>query len=399
MDAEGWIDLAAIATFNRVKNLTSDVALIEESLKSSQIVELVPSSSPSPQVNGKIRKLNDWQKWLFPETMKPSLCEYYGIRPVSPIEINAEDAQVEEDRVTEASEPAEQDEIKKEPENGEVDKKEEEEVEVEVEAKKVDADDAVKTSEEQEKPATLRVETEAKKKVEPPVVVEEEWIEVTSRKKKNPPAMKKGKGRAPASSSSSFGKKNNNAASSNASAAGAKSGVNNVIAMPSFAYVKNAQKLLSVISFGEEFDENSLTSNDDDESNSLTVVTTAAANDSDMDDDDIDQIVIVTPKSGKGGFKHFKHPNAYDRHQNDEMVKEAIEDGLYMYEKDVLRGRRGSLVEQPQQIHIECLDEEAFQKLLSPGTPMTPASSQRKGRFYPTSKHGDESGVGWVLGY
>ncbi|KAF9344790.1 La ribonucleoprotein domain member 1B [Mortierella sp. AD094] len=58
MDAEGYVPLSLVTNFNRVKNLTTDLALIKETMKSSKEVEL----------NGdKIRRRGDWATWVFPK--------------------------------------------------------------------------------------------------------------------------------------------------------------------------------------------------------------------------------------------------------------------------------------------------------------------------------------------
>ncbi|KAG0053644.1 La ribonucleoprotein domain member 1B [Gryganskiella cystojenkinii] len=56
MDAEGWVPLSLVANFNRVKNLTTDHALIKETLKSSKVIELH---------GDRIRKRGDWASWIF----------------------------------------------------------------------------------------------------------------------------------------------------------------------------------------------------------------------------------------------------------------------------------------------------------------------------------------------
>ncbi|KAF8975116.1 La ribonucleoprotein domain member 1B [Entomortierella lignicola] len=58
MDAEGYVPLSLIANFNRVKNLTTDHALIKDTIKESKVIEL----------NGdNIRKRGDWATWIFPK--------------------------------------------------------------------------------------------------------------------------------------------------------------------------------------------------------------------------------------------------------------------------------------------------------------------------------------------
>ncbi|KAF9184131.1 La ribonucleoprotein domain member 1B [Haplosporangium sp. Z 11] len=58
MDSEGYVPLSLIANFNRVKNLTTDHALIKDTIKDSKVIEL----------NGdNIRKKSDWATWIFPK--------------------------------------------------------------------------------------------------------------------------------------------------------------------------------------------------------------------------------------------------------------------------------------------------------------------------------------------
>ncbi|CAI8600138.1 unnamed protein product [Vicia faba] len=55
MDEQGWVPISVIANFPRVKSLTSNVELILDSLRTSSIVE----------VHGdKLRRRNDWMRWL-----------------------------------------------------------------------------------------------------------------------------------------------------------------------------------------------------------------------------------------------------------------------------------------------------------------------------------------------
>ncbi|CAO3595758.1 unnamed protein product [Absidia cylindrospora] len=57
MDSEGYVDLSLLANFNRVKGLTTDLGLIKETLKDSQLL----------QVKGeKIRKHEGWENWVLP---------------------------------------------------------------------------------------------------------------------------------------------------------------------------------------------------------------------------------------------------------------------------------------------------------------------------------------------
>lgn len=61
MDKAGWVDLSLLMGFVRLRCLTSDLNLIVESIRDSPIVE---------QSEGKVRRKQDWQRWLFPEEVK-----------------------------------------------------------------------------------------------------------------------------------------------------------------------------------------------------------------------------------------------------------------------------------------------------------------------------------------
>lgn len=60
MDEQGWVPITLIANFPRVKSLTSNVELILDSLKTSSVVEVQ---------GDKLRKRDDWMKWL-PSTQR-----------------------------------------------------------------------------------------------------------------------------------------------------------------------------------------------------------------------------------------------------------------------------------------------------------------------------------------
>ncbi|KAI7867231.1 hypothetical protein BDF14DRAFT_1804151 [Spinellus fusiger] len=57
MDAEGFVDLVLLANFQRVKGLTTDLDLIREALKGSQVLEVN---------NDKLRKKEGWETWVLP---------------------------------------------------------------------------------------------------------------------------------------------------------------------------------------------------------------------------------------------------------------------------------------------------------------------------------------------
>ncbi|KAK8369540.1 hypothetical protein V6Z12_A01G117600 [Gossypium hirsutum] len=55
MDDQGWVAISLIAGFPRVKSLTSNIQLIVDSLRSSTVVEVQDE---------KVRRRNDWKKWV-----------------------------------------------------------------------------------------------------------------------------------------------------------------------------------------------------------------------------------------------------------------------------------------------------------------------------------------------
>ncbi|KAK9765094.1 hypothetical protein K7432_006849 [Basidiobolus ranarum] len=57
MDSEGYVPISLLAGFNRIKALTEDEKLVHDALVSSEVVEVKDM---------KIRKKDDWARWLFP---------------------------------------------------------------------------------------------------------------------------------------------------------------------------------------------------------------------------------------------------------------------------------------------------------------------------------------------
>ncbi|SAM08807.1 hypothetical protein [Absidia glauca] len=58
MDSNGYVDLSFLANFNRVKGLSTDLALIHNAVSQSQVVEVTPEN--------KIRKREGWEMWVLP---------------------------------------------------------------------------------------------------------------------------------------------------------------------------------------------------------------------------------------------------------------------------------------------------------------------------------------------
>lgn len=68
MDNQGWVPISLIASFPRVKNLTNNIQLILDSLRTSTVVEVL---------DDKIRRRGEWMRWIhssnrFPQEAKAS---------------------------------------------------------------------------------------------------------------------------------------------------------------------------------------------------------------------------------------------------------------------------------------------------------------------------------------
>lgn len=63
MDAHGWVDIPMIASFNRIRQVTTDEDLVQEVAQLSHILEVRDK---------KMRLRDNWQMWVFPNA-KPSI--------------------------------------------------------------------------------------------------------------------------------------------------------------------------------------------------------------------------------------------------------------------------------------------------------------------------------------
>lgn len=69
MDSNGWVDMAMIASFNRIKNLTEDVAIVKEAAEISVMLEVR---------DDKLRLANgEYRQWVLPDA-KPSALDRDG---------------------------------------------------------------------------------------------------------------------------------------------------------------------------------------------------------------------------------------------------------------------------------------------------------------------------------
>ncbi|KAL5210300.1 hypothetical protein ABZP36_005923 [Zizania latifolia] len=64
MDEQGWVDITLIAGFKKVQESTDDLQYIKETIQSSSILEMQ---------GDKIRRQNDWNKWVIPRESNPDM--------------------------------------------------------------------------------------------------------------------------------------------------------------------------------------------------------------------------------------------------------------------------------------------------------------------------------------
>ncbi|CAM8957723.1 unnamed protein product [Rhodiola kirilowii] len=68
MDEQGWVPIKLIAGFKKVVTLTDNITFIMEAMRASTVVEVK---------DDKVRRRNDWMKWLMPESLRvPSMSTY-----------------------------------------------------------------------------------------------------------------------------------------------------------------------------------------------------------------------------------------------------------------------------------------------------------------------------------
>lgn len=63
MDGEGWVQISVIAGFNKVKEITNNLQFIVETLQLSTVIEVQ---------GGRVRRRENWKKWLLPPEQQES---------------------------------------------------------------------------------------------------------------------------------------------------------------------------------------------------------------------------------------------------------------------------------------------------------------------------------------
>ncbi|XP_021649855.2 la-related protein 1C isoform X2 [Hevea brasiliensis] len=61
MDDQGWVPIKLIAGFNKVSHLTDNIQFISEAIRSSTVVEVQ---------GDKVRRRNDWMRWIMPPSVQ-----------------------------------------------------------------------------------------------------------------------------------------------------------------------------------------------------------------------------------------------------------------------------------------------------------------------------------------
>jgi hypothetical protein len=124
MDANGWVLISILASFNRIKNLTSDLSIVVECLRMTPLLEVSPKGTH-------VRLRQQWPEWVLPN------------------------AAVNEDVKKEFEEAEKEKEAGKSTTTEQVEKEEDGEVAPAVEAKEVKADEETnEATEESSKPST-----------------------------------------------------------------------------------------------------------------------------------------------------------------------------------------------------------------------------------------------------
>lgn len=75
MDSQGWVDVEMIASFNRLRRLTSDVNLVRELMHISSMIEVSPDGQKCRMAN------NAWQMFVAPQMEGIPPAENQGAQP------------------------------------------------------------------------------------------------------------------------------------------------------------------------------------------------------------------------------------------------------------------------------------------------------------------------------
>ncbi|WBW73080.1 RNA-binding protein, LARP1 family Slr1 [Schizosaccharomyces osmophilus] len=70
MDDEGYVPIAFLASFNRIKSLTSDINLLLSACEASSVVTLHPSFETP--IMAKVRRSETWEPWVLPKELRLS---------------------------------------------------------------------------------------------------------------------------------------------------------------------------------------------------------------------------------------------------------------------------------------------------------------------------------------
>ncbi|ORY73061.1 hypothetical protein BCR35DRAFT_269055, partial [Leucosporidium creatinivorum] len=66
MDASGWIDISIIASFNRIKNLTTDQSIVRDTMCFTPLLEVIDNY---------VRLRQHWPEWILPNAIPSRVSE------------------------------------------------------------------------------------------------------------------------------------------------------------------------------------------------------------------------------------------------------------------------------------------------------------------------------------
>lgn len=77
MDSQGFVPLAVIAGFRRVKSLTENLDLVRDVCQNLEAVEFWPAADG----NDKLRRRGDWEQWVLAVDMREPAAQVEGPGP------------------------------------------------------------------------------------------------------------------------------------------------------------------------------------------------------------------------------------------------------------------------------------------------------------------------------
>jgi len=106
MDDQGWIPISLIASFNRVKQLTTEVQVVRDVLNLSSLTE----------VKGDYVRMasEQWKQFVLPTALRSIVCHRIESEPTATHEVDQADLQAQDGEIEEGDTYAEDDEEEEE---------------------------------------------------------------------------------------------------------------------------------------------------------------------------------------------------------------------------------------------------------------------------------------------